>query len=256
MTKINYLDPKFKEIILSSPNCSSALKSLGLQAKGGNFATIKQKVYKLGINIDHWSNGRNWNKGLQLKSWENYSTVACIKKHLIKILGHKCENCLISIWYDFPICLEVHHIDGDRTNNKLENLQLLCPNCHSMTDNWRGKKNAPGQIPTDTLRILSPLPLAVGLRERKIKIKKEKIIKPKKEKPPKTPYIPPTKTNWPDTLTLEKMISSQSIRSIAKQLGVSDNAVRYMAKRRGIDISKISMWSQKYGDCSSKWRKS
>jgi 5-methylcytosine-specific restriction endonuclease McrA len=40
-----------------------------------------------------------------------------------------------------PINLEVHHIDGDRTNNSLENLQLLCPNCHSYTTNFRKPKN-------------------------------------------------------------------------------------------------------------------
>ena len=37
------------------------------------------------------------------------------------------------------IPLEVHHLDGDRMNNELSNLQLLCPNCHALTENWRGK---------------------------------------------------------------------------------------------------------------------
>ena len=39
-----------------------------------------------------------------------------------------------------PINLELHHIDGDKSNNNLNNLQLLCPNCHSYTDNF-GSKN-------------------------------------------------------------------------------------------------------------------
>jgi predicted HNH restriction endonuclease len=38
-----------------------------------------------------------------------------------------------------PIPLELHHIDGDKTNNTLENFQLLCPNCHALTDSYRGK---------------------------------------------------------------------------------------------------------------------
>ena len=38
-----------------------------------------------------------------------------------------------------PIPLELHHIDGNNQNNNLTNLTLLCPNCHAMTDNYRGK---------------------------------------------------------------------------------------------------------------------
>jgi hypothetical protein len=36
--------------------------------------------------------------------------------------------------------LELHHKDGDRTNNILSNIELLCPNCHALTDNYRGSK--------------------------------------------------------------------------------------------------------------------
>ena len=46
----------------------------------------------------------------------------------------------MTTWLGKPINLEVHHIDGVRTNNSLENLQLLCPNCHSYTDNFRRPK--------------------------------------------------------------------------------------------------------------------
>lgn len=60
--------------------------------------------------------------------------------HLIKIRGHKCESCKNCQWLGKPINLQVHHIDGDKTNNVLSNLQLLCLNCHSMTDNF-GSKN-------------------------------------------------------------------------------------------------------------------
>ena len=248
MTKINYLGTEFKEIILSSPNCSSALKTLGLRNVGGNFATIKRWVFKLNINIDHWSSSRGWNKGLQLKSWENYSCVPRLKKHLIKHLGHKCEKCLISMWYDNPICLEVHHVDGDRTNNKLENLQLLCPNCHAGTDNWRGKKNSPGRIRTDNISRLRGTTLPIGLRgQNKLKESKIKIEKVKKIPKEKLSYIPKTKINWPDKDSLEKLIREKSLCQVARELNVSDNAVRKHALKQGIDIKSISKWSHKHG---------
>ena len=50
--------------------------------------------------------------------------------------GRKCENCGLEEWLGQPINLEIHHIDGNHYNNDLSNLQLLCPNCHSYTDNY------------------------------------------------------------------------------------------------------------------------
>lgn len=67
---------------------------------------------------------------------------------LIQIRGHQCEKCKNSEWLNEPIKLEVHHIDGDRTNNELNNLQLLCPTCHSYTDNY-GSKNKKTKEITD-----------------------------------------------------------------------------------------------------------
>ncbi len=50
----------------------------------------------------------------------------------------------LSLWLNKPIPLELHHKDGDNTNNELDNLELLCPNCHALTDNYRGRnKQAP-----------------------------------------------------------------------------------------------------------------
>ena len=63
-----------------------------------------------------------------------------LRKYLIPIRGNQCECCNNTFWLNQPITLQVHHIDGDKTNNELENLQLLCPNCHSFTDNF-GSKN-------------------------------------------------------------------------------------------------------------------
>ena len=53
--------------------------------------------------------------------------------------GWKCECCGISEWMGKPITLEIHHIDGNKKNNSLDNLQILCPNCHSQTSNWRSR---------------------------------------------------------------------------------------------------------------------
>jgi hypothetical protein len=56
------------------------------------------------------------------------------------IKSNKCEVCgCESMWNDKPISMELDHIDGDRTNHKLENLRTICPNCHSQTETYRSR---------------------------------------------------------------------------------------------------------------------
>jgi len=52
---------------------------------------------------------------------------------------HKCNSCGLDQWLDNPLVLELEHKDGNNQNNVRENLEGLCPNCHSLTDTWRGR---------------------------------------------------------------------------------------------------------------------
>jgi len=64
-----------------------------------------------------------------------------IKRRLIRegIKEHRCEECGITEWRGEPLTMELHHVNGDGEDNRLENLMLLCANCHSQTDNWGGR---------------------------------------------------------------------------------------------------------------------
>lgn len=66
-----------------------------------------------------------------------------LKQYLLEKRGYKCECCKNTTWLNETILLTVHHINGDAYDNHLENLQLLCWNCHAVTDNY-GKKNKNG----------------------------------------------------------------------------------------------------------------
>lgn len=70
----------------------------------------------------------------------NHYGQTTMRKYLIKTRGHQCEDCKNTLWKDKPINLTVEHIDGNWKNNKLNNVQLLCWNCHSMTPTFCGKR--------------------------------------------------------------------------------------------------------------------
>lgn len=69
----------------------------------------------------------------------NHSNKHSVRSYLIYLHNGKCEQCNNNEWFGCKLSLEMHHIDGDVDNMKLENLKLLCPNCHSITDNYKSK---------------------------------------------------------------------------------------------------------------------
>lgn len=64
-----------------------------------------------------------------------------VKKRLIAagLKRNLCETCGITVWNGQKLSLHLHHVNGDGTYNRLENLQFLCPNCHSLTDTYGGR---------------------------------------------------------------------------------------------------------------------
>jgi hypothetical protein len=68
-----------------------------------------------------------------------HSNKHAVRSYLIYINKGKCEQCKNGEWMERVLSLEMHHIDGDVDNMKLTNLKLLCPNCHSITDNYKSK---------------------------------------------------------------------------------------------------------------------
>ena len=88
------------------------------------------------------SNGRRMDLMEYLENSQDIQTNKVRKKILEEgIKPHKCECCGLETWMNNPIPLELHHKDGNRHNNTLENYELLCPNCHAFTDSYRGKNS-------------------------------------------------------------------------------------------------------------------
>lgn len=136
---LNYTNEDIIKYAKEVYSIAGLLKKLDLKPTGGNYGNIKRKLQQLNVDCSHWT-GQGWNREAQLKDWSEYTYGKTVKPHLIKKRGHKCEKCNNSMWLGGEIPLEIHHIDGDVTNNKELNLQLICPNCHSFTETYRKAK--------------------------------------------------------------------------------------------------------------------
>lgn len=119
---------------------------LGYSPNSGNYKiTVEKIVKKYNLDISHFT-GRAWNKNII--NIDDTFKIGCkvksekLKRALVLLRGHKCEECKNESWLNQPILLENHHIDGNPLNNSQDNLKLLCPNCHSFTDNFRNKQRA------------------------------------------------------------------------------------------------------------------
>ena len=145
----NYTDEDFIEAWTTSGSIRQVLNKLGLVEAGGNYTCAKKKAATLNLTKEHMY-GQAWNKGKThgpkrpLKEYfsnEFGITSNSLRKRLIKegYKEHKCECCGITEWNGQPAPIELDHINGNHHDNRLENLRILCPNCHAQTDTYRGK---------------------------------------------------------------------------------------------------------------------
>lgn len=135
----NYSENDIREAVKSSTSIKQACIKLGLSGKGSNGQTLKRQLQLLNIDASHFK-GQGWNKDNQMKDWSQYGRTKHVKIHLLKIRKNECEICgQKPIWKGKELKLELHHIDGNKCNNDLSNLQIVCPNCHSQTDNFRNR---------------------------------------------------------------------------------------------------------------------
>ena len=141
---------EYEAAVAKSFSIASVCRILGLKPTGGNYRIIHKAIEEFKLDTSHFT-GQGWNVGLKFNPKEvtriedilvkdSFYQSYKLKKRLIQegIKKECCESCGLTEWLGKPIPLEMHHMNGDNRDNRLANLQLLCPNCHALTDNYRG----------------------------------------------------------------------------------------------------------------------
>ena len=134
---------ELQQMAQDSTSNSQWIAKMGYQTQGGNITRVPKEILELypDIDISHFT-GQAWNKGkdsYDLLEHNYQGKRDTIKRALINHRGHKCEMCNLTSWMGQDIPLEVHHLNGNNKDNAPENLQLVCPNCHALTNFYRGK---------------------------------------------------------------------------------------------------------------------
>lgn len=225
-----------KNIILISESRSDVFRRLSMTPRGAKFKTLNKLILKNNIDISHFKKSgeinrrKNSLKESDLKNiFKENSPNSRIKHYILKfnLIEHKCSACeLGNIWNNKPLTLQLDHINGISSDNRLENLRFLCPNCHTQTETY-GSKN----IQSTPIIVECPM-----------------CNKPVSEQGRHCIACAHTflqKIQWPSNKVLSELVWTKPLLKLAVDLGVSDNAIRRHCKKNNIAFPTRGFWNPK-----------
>ena len=235
-------DEEFKKIIAEADSYSDCLRALGLGTKGGSSTDIlKRRIAELNCDISHFYSksqivAPNVKYTLDEILVENsdYNSITKLKNRLIKEhkLEYKCACCGLTTWLNKPITLQLHHINGQHNDHRLENLEFLCPNCHAQTDTYSGKNQSHIQKKVYYCPDCGAIVSEKGVRCLNCARYNSRKIKDR-----------------PSREELKLLLQQLPFVQIGAKYGVSDNAIRRWCKSYGLpstakEKQQITNWDE------------
>lgn len=167
---------------------------------------------------------RKRSEEILVKRYETYgrrTSVVYLRRSMMESgVPYKCAGAdctLTGAWLGKPLRLQVEHKNGDWLDNRLENLEFLCPNCHSQTATW-GKDKGETSI--------------IGRHRRS------------KPKVPKPWAARPSKITWPTDEELQNLLWAQPATHVAATLGLSSTAIKKRCHLRNVPTPPRGYWAK------------
>ena len=221
-----WTDVDLEKAIRASRSMAEVFDLLHLRQSGPQYKAVSRRVKELGLDVSHFgpaarkkrSERRPASLEAKLVLAERYISSQFLKRTLLKdgVLTYSCAACGISSWRELPIALHLDHINGNRMDNRLANLRLLYPNCHSQTPTYAGKNcRMPPNTCLDCGKPNTRGAVRCGTCNRKQPVRSR----------------PMTKIDWPRNDELIRRILASNYSQVARELGVSCNAIRKRLRR-------------------------
>jgi 5-methylcytosine-specific restriction endonuclease McrA len=149
MSRTKYTKEMLQDAVSRSESVMGVMRLLGMRMAGGSHTHLSKKIKAYGLSTAHFT-GAAHNKGKTARNKLTAQDLLTVNtSHTRRVPARQlrralddigvpycCANCGVSVWNDLPIVLHIHHKDGNYLNNRRDNLEYACPNCHSQTDTF------------------------------------------------------------------------------------------------------------------------